>query len=158
MNTIREITRLATMLAGMIAPRLRLSFAPATFRLRLDYASTSFPCEHCHSSHYNFRCAPRHVIYYCHEGLREYFYVISRAEYEKNSMKIPADNFDLEYRQFKVKDALRIFSPIFSASMTLQSHLQLSLAQRMIFDLDCGFSRSRILQWFFQYFFRIQSI
>ena len=39
MHTIREITRLATMLAGLIAPRLRLGFASATSQLRLDYAS-----------------------------------------------------------------------------------------------------------------------
>ena len=50
MHAIREIMRLATMLAGLIAPRLRLGivsalsrlrlgFASATSRLRLDYAS-----------------------------------------------------------------------------------------------------------------------
>ena len=39
----------------------------------------------------------------CHEGLRGYFYVISRAVYEKNSQKIPADTFDLENLYFKVK-------------------------------------------------------
>ena len=36
----------------------------------------------------------------CHEGLRGYFYVISRAEYETNSKKMPADTLDLENRQF----------------------------------------------------------
>ena len=39
--TIREIARLTTMLAGLIAPRLRLGFASATSRLRLTYASTT---------------------------------------------------------------------------------------------------------------------
>ena len=42
-------------------------------------------------------------ILICHEGLREYFYVISRAEYEKNSKQIPVDTLDLENRQLKVK-------------------------------------------------------
>ena len=41
MHTIREITRLATMLAGLIAPRLCLSYVSATPRLRLTYASTT---------------------------------------------------------------------------------------------------------------------
>ena len=40
MHTIREIARLATILAGLIAPRLRLGFASATSRLYLTYAST----------------------------------------------------------------------------------------------------------------------
>ena len=75
MHTIREITRLATMLAGLIAPRLRLGFVSATSRprldtlttphLRLDYDLSSIPCEHCRSSRNNPHCAPRHVIYYC---------------------------------------------------------------------------------------------
>ena len=34
MHTIREITRLATMLVGRIAPRIRLGFVPATPWLR----------------------------------------------------------------------------------------------------------------------------
>ena len=37
MHRIREITRLATMLAGLIARRIRLGFASATSRLRIDY-------------------------------------------------------------------------------------------------------------------------
>ena len=41
MHTIREITRLATMLAGQIAPRLRLGFVSALPQLRLSYASTT---------------------------------------------------------------------------------------------------------------------
>ena len=53
MHTIRKITRLATMLAGLIALRLRLGFVSA---------SISF--EHCRSSRNNPHCAPRHVIYY----------------------------------------------------------------------------------------------
>ena len=53
MHTIREITRLATMLAGLIAPRLRL-----------DHALASISFEHCRSSRNNPHCAPRHVIYY----------------------------------------------------------------------------------------------
>ena len=53
MHTIREITRLATMLAGLIAPWLRLGFVLA-----------SISCEHCRSSRNNPHCAPRHVIYY----------------------------------------------------------------------------------------------
>ena len=53
MHTIREITRLATMLAGLIAPRLRL-----------DYALATISCEHCRSSRNNALCATRHVIYY----------------------------------------------------------------------------------------------
>ena len=39
MHTIRVIPRLATMLAGLIAPRLRLDYASATPRLRVTYAS-----------------------------------------------------------------------------------------------------------------------
>ena len=53
MHTIREITRLATMLARLIAPRIRLGFV-----------SASISCEHCRSSHNNPHCASRHVIYY----------------------------------------------------------------------------------------------
>ena len=53
MHTIREITRLATMLAGLIAPRIRLGFV-----------SASVSCEHRRSSRYNPHCAPRHIIYY----------------------------------------------------------------------------------------------
>ena len=64
------------MLAGLIAPRLRLGFVSAssrlclsyvstTHRLHLDYALASISCEHCRSSHNNPHCAPRHVIYYC---------------------------------------------------------------------------------------------
>ena len=49
----REITRLATMLAGLIAPRIRLGLF-----------SASISCEHCRSSRNNPRCAPRHLIYY----------------------------------------------------------------------------------------------
>ena len=75
MHTIREITRLATMLAGLIAHQLRLGFVSATPRLcigytsttphlRLDYALASISCEHCCSSRNNPHCAPRHVIYY----------------------------------------------------------------------------------------------
>ena len=37
--------------------------------------------------------------------------------------------------------------------MTLESHLQLSIMQKMKCDLDCRFSRSRIPQWFFSVFF-----
>ena len=37
MHAIREITRLATMLAGLIAPRLRLGFVSPTPRLRLGF-------------------------------------------------------------------------------------------------------------------------
>ena len=50
MHTIREITRLATMLAGLIGPQLRLG---------IDLQ------EHCRLSRNNPHCAPRHVIYYC---------------------------------------------------------------------------------------------
>ena len=64
MHTIREITRLATMLAGLIAPQLRLGFASATSRLHLDYALAPISCEHCRLSRNNPHCAPRHVIYY----------------------------------------------------------------------------------------------
>ena len=53
MHTIREITRLATMLAGLIAPQLRLGFV-----------SASISCEHCRSSRNNPHYAPSHVIYY----------------------------------------------------------------------------------------------
>ena len=53
MHTIREITRLASMLAVLIAPQLRLGFV-----------SASISCEHCRSSRNNPHCAPRHVIYY----------------------------------------------------------------------------------------------
>ena len=52
MNPIREIARLATMLAGLIALRLCLGCALA-----------SISCEHCRSSRNYPRCAPRHVIY-----------------------------------------------------------------------------------------------
>ena len=41
MHTIREITSLATMLAGLIAPQLRLGFVSASSHLRLTYASTT---------------------------------------------------------------------------------------------------------------------
>ena len=41
MHTIQEITRLGTMLTGLIAPRLRLGFALATSRLRIGYTSTT---------------------------------------------------------------------------------------------------------------------
>ena len=75
MHTIREITRLATMLAGLTAPQLRLGFVSALPQLRLGYASTThrlhldytlapISCEHCRSSRNNPHCAPRHVIYY----------------------------------------------------------------------------------------------
>ena len=64
MHTIREITRLATMLAGLIAPQLRLGFASATPRLRHTYALASISCEHCRSSRNIPHCAPKHVIYY----------------------------------------------------------------------------------------------
>ena len=40
-HTIREITRLATMLAGLIAPQLCLGFVSALPQLRLGYASTT---------------------------------------------------------------------------------------------------------------------
>ena len=39
MHTIREITRLATMFAGLIAPQLRLDFVSASSRLCLSYVS-----------------------------------------------------------------------------------------------------------------------
>ena len=39
MHTIRDIARLATMLAGLIAPRIRLGFVSTSSRLCLDYAS-----------------------------------------------------------------------------------------------------------------------
>ena len=75
MHTIREIARLATMLAGLIVPQLRLCFVSALPQLRLDYASATpqirltyalapISCEHCRSSRNNPHCAPRHVIYY----------------------------------------------------------------------------------------------
>ena len=75
MHKIREIARLATMLAGLIAPRLRLGFVSALPQLRLGFASTmphlrldyalaSISCEHCRSSRNNPHCLPRHVIYY----------------------------------------------------------------------------------------------
>ena len=64
MYTIQEITRLATMLAGQITPRLCLGFVLALPQLRLDYALVSISCEHCRSSRNNPHCAPRHVIYY----------------------------------------------------------------------------------------------
>ena len=53
MHTIREITRLAIMLAGLIAPRIPLGLVLA-----------SISCEHCRSSRNNPHSAPRHVIYY----------------------------------------------------------------------------------------------
>ena len=52
-------------------------------------------------------------VSFFHEGLTGYFYVISRAEYVKNSKKIPADTLDLENLYFKVKDTSVIFSSIF---------------------------------------------
>ena len=39
MHTIREIARLATMLAGLIAPRLRLGFVSALSQLCLGFDS-----------------------------------------------------------------------------------------------------------------------
>ena len=53
MHTIRVIPRLATMLAGLIA-----------LRLRLDYALASISCEHCRSSRNDPHSAPGHVMYY----------------------------------------------------------------------------------------------
>ena len=41
MHTIRDIARLATMLAGLIAPRNRLGFVSALPQLRIGYASTT---------------------------------------------------------------------------------------------------------------------
>ena len=64
MHTIRDIARLATMLAGLIAPRLRLGFVSALPQLRLDYALASISCEHCRSSRNHPHCVPRHIIYY----------------------------------------------------------------------------------------------
>ena len=75
MHTIRDIARLATMLAGLIAPRIRLGFVSALPQLRLGYASTmphlrldyalaSISCEHCRSSRNHPHCVPRHIIYY----------------------------------------------------------------------------------------------
>ena len=64
MHTIRDIVRLATMLAGLIAPRIRLGFTSLTSRLRLDYALASISCEHCRSSRNHPHCVPRHIIYY----------------------------------------------------------------------------------------------
>ena len=64
MHTIRDIARLATMLTGLIAPRIRLGFTSATSWLRLDYALASISCEHCRSSRNNPHCVPRHIIYY----------------------------------------------------------------------------------------------
>ena len=62
------------MLAGLIAPQLRLGFvlalpqlrhgyASTTHRLHLDYALASISWEHCRSSRNNPYCAPRNVIY-----------------------------------------------------------------------------------------------
>ena len=76
MYTIRDIVRLATMLAGLIAPqiclgfissssRLCLSYASTMPHLRLDYALASISCEHCRSSRNHPHCVPRHIIYYC---------------------------------------------------------------------------------------------
>ena len=64
MHTIREITRLAPMLAGLIAPQLRLGYASSMHRLHLHYALAPISCEHCRSSRNNPHCAPRRVIYY----------------------------------------------------------------------------------------------
>ena len=93
MHTIREITRLATMFAGLIAPRLRLGcvaassrlrigYTPTTPHLRLDYALASISCEHCRSSRNNPHCAPRHVIYYFVPLL---VYLILSIEISKNT-------------------------------------------------------------------------
>ena len=75
MHTIREFTRLANILAGLIAPRIRLglvlassrlclSYTSTTPHLRLDYALALISCEHCRSSRNHPHCAPRHAIYY----------------------------------------------------------------------------------------------
>ena len=64
MHTIRDIARLATMLAGLIAPRIRLGFVPTMPHLRLDYALASISCEHCRSLRNHPHCVPRHIIYY----------------------------------------------------------------------------------------------
>ena len=64
MHTIREIMRLATMLAGLITPRHRLGHTQTTPHLRFDYSLASISCKHCRSSRNNPHCAPRHVIYY----------------------------------------------------------------------------------------------
>ena len=41
MHTILEIARLAKMLAGLIAPQLRLGFVSASSRLRIGYSATT---------------------------------------------------------------------------------------------------------------------
>ena len=64
MHTIREITRLATMLAGLIAPRIRLGFVSTSSRLCLSYALASISCEYCRSSRNNPHYVPSHIIYY----------------------------------------------------------------------------------------------
>ena len=64
MHTIREIARLATMLAGLIAPRIRLGFVSTSSRLCFSYALASISCEHCRSSRNHPHCVPRHIIYY----------------------------------------------------------------------------------------------
>ena len=52
------------MLAGLIAPRIRLGFASTMPHLRLDYAWASISCEHYRSSRNHPHCVPRHIIYY----------------------------------------------------------------------------------------------
>ena len=64
MHTIRDNARLATMLAGLIAPRIRLGFVWTMPHLRLDYALASISCEHCRSLRNHPHCVPRHMIYY----------------------------------------------------------------------------------------------
>ena len=91
MHTIREITRLATMLAGLIAPQLRLGFV-----------SAPISCKHCRSARNNPHCAPRHVIYYSIATLfspvylgfiiaihwvRKFFIAIFRVPYRKLKSK-----------------------------------------------------------------------
>ena len=65
------------MLAGLIAPRIRLGLVLA-----------SISCEHCRSSRNNPHCAPRHVIYYCSTLLKKYHDEIGHFGAEKTTKAI----------------------------------------------------------------------
>ena len=99
--------------------------------------------------------------------LRRFSYVIWCAEYAKNSKKFPQTPLSFKISILRsnfisrIRRVLRRFWYViwcaeyakntFSASMTLESHIQLSLMQKMKCGLDCRFARSRRPQWFFSY-------
>ena len=96
------------------------------------------------------------------QDFRRFSYVVWCAEYVKNSWKIPADTLDLENNYFKVKDALRIFFPLFFPFLAHQwgwkAISNFRLCKKWNVSLTIYIEGEGYLSDFFQYFFRIQSI